>query len=122
MLHLTDFHAGDPDEIAGLEPRDVAELGVVGVAVLEPQLREDGEHREDAEQTHRDEDGEPPDRAGQIAPHDPSPPGLGPVGVPYGGTPGGMIGPMAGGPSPCSLGGSGTPLVTGNQLTAQGRP
>ena len=67
LLDLADLDAGDADEVAGLQPGHVGELGPVGVGLLaEAQLPEHREQTEHTEQAHRQEDGEAPARLARM--------------------------------------------------------
>jgi hypothetical protein len=58
LFDLSDLHTGDADEVIGLQPGHVGELGCVGVGRFpETQLPEDREQSEDAEQAYHQEDG-----------------------------------------------------------------
>src|SRR5262249_15655862 len=66
LLNLANFHPRDADDVAIPQPGDVREFGNVVLALLEPELREDGHQYECTEQANGQEDAQAPGGASQI--------------------------------------------------------
>ncbi len=80
---LADLDAGDAHQLARSQIGHVGELGVVGLAVAEAHLPEDGNQQERRQQAYRQEDAEAHHDAPQVLPHGCSPAaGLGPIAGP----------------------------------------